>query len=79
MPSLSLKEELHIAIDNIQDEQYLLAIYALLIDKLASNKSILSEEQAAEIKKRVESHERGQSINYNWKEAKELIQNRLKS
>jgi hypothetical protein len=79
MPTLSLKEELHKAIDNIQDDQYLLAIHALLVDKLSSNQWTLSEVQSAEIKRRVSEHEIGQVKGYNWTEAKKLIQNRLKS
>jgi CMP-N-acetylneuraminic acid synthetase len=58
MKASALKKELHLAIDRIDDEHLLEAVYVIL--NKATNDYTLTVEQEKELYKRLEEHEKGE-------------------
>ena len=75
MKVTELRKELHFAIDSIQDESLLEAVYTIL------NKGIndyeLPADQKKELSKRLASHEKGLSANTPWKKSLKAIRSRV--
>jgi putative addiction module component (TIGR02574 family) len=78
MTRTTLKKELHQAIDNIQDEQFLKAIYTILSEKMSEYHYSLSRDQEAELDRRIAAHKSGESKSYSWPQAKKLIKSAIK-
>jgi hypothetical protein len=78
MAGKTIRKELHQAIDNIDDEQFLKAIYTILAEKLSEYNYSLSLEQDKEVDRRIEAHKKGESKSYSWTQAKKSIKAKLK-
>jgi hypothetical protein len=79
MTRTALKKELHQAIDHIEDEQFLNAIYTILSNKLNEFEYVLTKEQELELDRRIAAHKSGESKSYSWAEAKKLIKSKIKN
>ncbi|MFI5149517.1 MAG: hypothetical protein ACHQRM_07260 [Bacteroidia bacterium] len=75
MKTTELRKELHFAIDSIQDESLLEAVYTIL--NKGMNDYELSGEQKKELTKRLESHEKGLSSNIPWKKSLKTIRSKV--
>ena len=73
MGAAQLREELHQLI-NKADERLLNLIYGML--KADDNRNILTEEQQADLEKRILRHRKGESQSYSWPEARDIIEKR---
>ncbi len=75
MKATELRKELHFAIDNIQDESLLEAVYTIL--NKGMNEYVLPNDQKKELTKRLESHEKGLSSSIPWKKSLKTIKGKL--
>jgi hypothetical protein len=78
MTTKGIREVIHKAVDDINDPEFLKAIYTILTEKLINYKYNLSPEQEEEIDKRIIAHKSGKSKSYNWPQAKKIIESKLK-
>ncbi len=78
MTTKSLKKELHIAIDSIDDSLFLEAIYTLVQDKSKENDFELSEKQKTELDKRVKRYKEGKGKSYSVAEVKKYAISKTK-
>jgi hypothetical protein len=75
MKATQLRKELHFAIDSIQDESLLEAVYTIL--NKGMNDYELSAEQKKELSKRLAAHENGLSSSAPWKKYLKTIRTRV--
>ena len=76
MTATALKKELHKAIDIIEDESFLKAVYTIMNEKIYDYD--LTSEQWTEIEKRRKLYKSGKSQTYTWEEAKKMLRADLK-
>jgi hypothetical protein len=76
MKTADLKKELHLAIDRINDEHLLEAVYVIL--NKSSNDYVLTVEQEKELYKRLDAHEKGEVKYIPAKKALKDIRKQLK-
>ena len=75
MKATELRKELHFAIDSIQDESLLEAVYSIL--NKGMNDFELSVGQKKELSKRLVSHEKGLTAITPWKKSLEAIRSKV--
>lgn len=73
MTALALKEQLHKAIDNIEDKTFLQAVYTIINEKSNSKEFELSASQKRELDKRMKAHKSGKSKSYSWESIKKEL------
>ncbi|MBS1920604.1 MAG: addiction module protein [Bacteroidetes bacterium] len=79
MTTLRLKNNLHKAIDKIEDENLLKAVYTILEKQMETNNEYdLTPAQQKELERRLANHQSGKSKTYSWKEVKASLLNRKK-
>jgi putative addiction module component (TIGR02574 family) len=71
MTKEELKTELQQLIDQLDDEKMLEAVYTILSSQSPIKE--LTDEQKAELDKRLEQHEAGESESYSWEEVKKRV------
>lgn len=76
MRTTQIRQQLHNYIDAVEDKK-LKAIYTLLEDDITVN-SLLTEEQKAELDKRMAEHENGIGRTYTWEETLAMARNAVK-
>lgn len=76
MTATALKKELHKAIDIIEDESFLKAVFTIINEKQYSYD--LSPEQWTEVEKIQKNHKSGKSKSYSWDEVKKYAKAKLK-
>ncbi len=74
--SSGLRNNLHQAIDQINDPGFLQAVYTIITDKLAHPTHILTADQEAELDRRILAHKQGLSKSYTWQEVKSKLSNK---
>jgi hypothetical protein len=75
MRATELRKELHFAIDSIQDESLLEAVFTIL--NKGMNDYELSSDHKKELNKRIESHEKGLSSSIPWKKSMKTIRGKV--
>ena len=75
MKAAELRKELHHAIDSIQDQSLLAAVYTILNKSM--NDFELPLEQKKELIKRLESHDKGVSSNIPWRKSLKTIRSKV--
>ena len=78
MTTTTLKKHLHKAIDIINDEGFLRAVYTIVNEKTHEYEPSLSPEQWAEIDHRVKLHKAGKSKSYSLEEVVKYAKGNLK-
>ncbi len=78
MTATTLKKELHKAIDNIEDESFLQAVYTIINKQSAEYEYNLNPKEWAEIEGIQKQHKSGKSKNYSWDEVKKHAKSKLK-
>jgi hypothetical protein len=78
MTAIILKKHLHNAIDNINDSEFLEAVYKIISAKNIQNEFSISDSDWSEIEHRRQLHKSGKSKSYSWIEAKKIIKKQLK-
>lgn len=74
MTSLALKKSLHQAIDEIEDEIFLQAVYTIVSSKVEDAKEYeLSDEQLHILEERRAKYLSGKGQSYSWDEVKERL------
>jgi putative addiction module component (TIGR02574 family) len=69
-----IREELHKIIDLVEDKKILEAVYTILEKEVKESTDFeLSEEQKAELDRRIYRHKKGETKSYSWEEAKQKI------
>jgi len=76
MRTSQIKKQLHDYIDTAEDKK-LKAIYTLLEDDIAYN-GHMTEEQLAEVKRRLADHKNGIGKTYTWEEANAILDETIK-
>ena len=77
MSEAEIKKNLHIAIEEINDEAFLQAVYTIVSSKVEESKEYeLTPEQLRILEDRRAKHLSGESKSYTWDEVKERIRNR---
>jgi hypothetical protein len=77
MTQTALKKELHKAIDNIDDESILKAVYTILNSRTTYSSFQLSDEDIRIIEERKASYKAGKSKGYTVKEIKAKVLKKL--
>ena len=78
MTAITLKKQLHSAIDNINDSEFLEAVYKIISAKNDEAEYSISDNDWAEIERRRKLHKSGESKSYSWTEAKKIVIKQLK-
>ncbi len=78
MTTLTLRKELHKAIDSIEDSKFLEAVYTIINEKTQEEEYGLSSDQWKEIDYRVTLHNAGKSKSYTVEETMKHVKSRLK-
>ncbi len=79
MTTLRLKNNIHKAIDKIEDENLLKAVYTILEKQMETNGEYdLTPAQQKELDRRLANHQSGKSKTYSWEEVKASLLNRKK-
>jgi hypothetical protein len=79
MTSITLKKQLHKAIDTIENTGFLKAVYAMLKEYSEEEEgSLLAEDQKKELDRRIELHKKGKSKNYTRGEVQKKVLSKLK-
>ncbi len=78
MKTLSIKKELHTAIDVIEDKEFLKAIHLLLNEKSKEYTYELSEEEKKELDMLSKQHKSGKSKSYSMDEVRKQAHAKLK-
>ncbi len=78
MKTLSIKKELHTAIDVIEDKEFLKAIHLLLNEKSKEYTYELSEEEKKELDMLSKQHKSGKSKSYSMEEVRKQAHSKLK-
>jgi len=76
MTTTALKKELHKAIDDIDDESFLRAVYTIVNEK--KSQFDLSEEEWKEVELAQKLHKAGKSKSFSWDEVKNYVKSRSK-
>lgn len=76
MTILALKKDIHKAIDKIEDDKFLKAVYDILWDKASEFDFTLNSTQKAILKEREKNRAQGKSKSYTWAEAKKILRNK---
>lgn len=76
MKTSTLKKEIHLAIDRIDDEKLLEAVYVIL--NKSTHDYILTVEQEQELYKRIEMHEKGLTKNIPARKAMKELRAKFK-
>jgi hypothetical protein len=76
MTSAALKKELHKAIDHIEDESFLKAVFTIVNEK--KNQFDLSAQEWKEVENIRKQHKSGKSKSYSWEEVKTYAKGKLK-
>ncbi|MEO8761028.1 MAG: addiction module protein [Bacteroidia bacterium] len=78
MTAVALRKKAHQYLDSV-DDAMLKSVFALLKEyKKNHGESILSDEQKAELDRRMQLHKAGKSKSYTWHESKAIITAKLK-
>jgi putative addiction module component (TIGR02574 family) len=79
MTTLRLKNSIHKAIDKIEDENLLKAVYTILEKQMVTaGEYDLTPAQQKELDRRLASHQSGKSKTYSWEKVKASLINRNK-
>ena len=78
MRTAEIKKEIYKAIDNIEDENFLQAVYTIINEKSQEQLYDLSPEQWAEVDIIQKQHKEGKNNNYSWEEVKRYAKSKLK-
>lgn len=78
MKTLSIKKELHTAIDVIEDREFLKAIHLLLNEKSKEYTYELSEEEKKELDMLSKQHRSGKTKSYSMDELRKQAHSKLK-
>lgn len=74
----NLKKQIYKAINTIEDQSFLQAVYTIVNDKLNESEFKLTEEQKAILDLRRKNHKSGKSKSYTIAETKALVAAHLK-
>ena len=75
----AIRKELHKAIDVIEDESFLKAVYTIINKQKAGVEYDLSPEEWEEIEYIQKQHKSGKSKSYSWDEVKKYAKSKLKA
>lgn len=79
MTKTTLKKHLHQAIDQIEDDSFLEAVYKIIADKVEDEEILkLSDTQKRMLDERVKRHHTGESKSYSWSDVKKQARKSLK-
>lgn len=78
MTATAIRKKAHQYLDTV-DDAMLKSVYALLKEyRKNQGETLLTEEQKAELDRRIEDHKSGKSKSYSWEEVKAKITSKLK-
>ena len=72
MTTLALKEKLYKAIDNIDDNSFLNAVYTILNEKAREHDYVLTDEQKTELDEQLHLHKAGKTKSYTLQEVRKM-------
>jgi putative addiction module component (TIGR02574 family) len=79
MTKTTLKKHLHEAIDQIEDNSFLEAVYKIISTKVDEQEDLkLSNEQKRLLDERRKKHQKGESKSYSWEEVKKKARKSIK-
>ena len=74
MTTINLKKNIHKAIDKIEDQSLLLAVYTILEKQIETNEEYeLTPAQKKELDRRLANHKSGKSKSYTWEAVKKSL------
>ena len=79
MATIGIKKEIHKAIDSIDDDAFLQAVYTILWGKINEEPFELSPVHKAILDDREIKRQQNKSKSYSWAEAKKIIRSRSKT
>lgn len=79
MADIGIKKEIHKAIDSIEDDAFLQAVYTILWEKIKEESFELSPAHKAMLDAREQKRQQKKSKSFTWAEAKKNIRARAKS
>lgn len=79
MASINLKKNIHKAVDKINDQELLQAVYTILEREVENAEEYaLTSAQKKELERRLTNHKSGKSKSHAWEEVKTNLLNRKK-
>jgi hypothetical protein len=79
MTKTVLKKNLHEAIEQIEDDSFLEAVYKIISTKVEEEEEFkLSDEQKRLLEERKKKHQKGESKSYSWAEVKKKARKSVK-